>query len=270
MMNGFAFPKKRFGQNFLQNKSIATTIVESLQIKEGDVVLEIGPGRGILTEILSKIKCRSIYAIEIDSKLADHIHTTYSPSIKIIQQDVLSFSFENYFKDLNQRIKIIGNIPYNITSPILFHILDNNSYISHAVLMVQKEVADRLTAKENSKEYGILTIMTNVQAEVEKIFNVNRNNFHPQPNVDSAVIKVSPVKSNFDDGVDFHFDLFKSIVRTTFNNRRKMLKNTMKKILNNEQCEMIQSVSLKLRPENLSIDDFKNLTEEVWRLKQSR
>jgi len=112
--------------------------------------------------------------------------------------------------------------------------------------------------------------MTNVQAEVEKIFNVNRNNFHPQPNVDSAVIKFSPVKSNFDDGVDFHFDLFKSIVRTTFNNRRKMLKNTMKKILNNEQCEMIQSVSLKLRPENLSIDDFKNLTEEVWRLKQSR
>jgi 16S rRNA (adenine1518-N6/adenine1519-N6)-dimethyltransferase len=256
-------PKKRFGQNFLTNKHFAAKIVDSIKISESDTVIEIGPGRGVLTELISTENCKRKLAVEIDTELAEQLQATFS-NIEFLQQDILSFSFSEVFKQSEKKLKIVGNIPYNITSPILFQLLDSSQYISHAVLMIQKEVAERLIAEKDSKEYGILTVLVNAQAKVEKMFVVNRNNFHPQPNVDSMVIRLNFFKS--DSEID-NYKLFKKIVKSTFNNRRKMLKNGLKKLVNEQNLNEIKSVPLNLRPENLSITDFLNLANEIAHFK---
>lgn len=272
-MPEFPYPKKRFGQNFLTNKSYAKKIVDSLEIESQDSVIEIGPGRGILTRILIEKKCDSLFAIEIDNQLSEYLQKEYGSSIKIYNEDFLSFSFSDIFNKTNSPVKIIGNIPYNITSPIIFHILDNKEYISYAVLMVQKEVAERLVAKKDTKEYGILTVMVNSQCEVENLFSINRKNFHPSPNVDSAVIKLNLINTkneteqNSEKFTPELNKLFKHIVQSTFNYRRKMLKNSLKMIFEDRILENIKSVPLNARPENLSIEDFKNLTFEICHIK---
>ncbi len=273
-MPGFPYPKKRFGQNFLINKSYAAKIVDGLEIEPEDSIIEIGPGRGILTGLLSNKKCESLIAVEIDNQLIEFLQKEYGSSVKIYNEDILSFSFFDIFKKTNSPLKVIGNIPYNITSPIIFHLLANQNYISTAVLMVQKEVADRLTAKKDTKDYGILTVMVNSQSDVEKLFTISRNNFHPSPKVDSAVVKLNLGKTKKEDIL--HFEeftpelrkLFKHVVHSTFNYRRKMLKNSLKMILVDYNLEKIKSVPLNIRPENLSIEDFKNLTKEIWLLKK--
>jgi 16S rRNA (adenine1518-N6/adenine1519-N6)-dimethyltransferase len=252
-------PQKRFGQNFLTNKHYASKIVNSIEISDSDAVLEIGPGRGVLTELISAKNCKKRIAVEIDMQLAAQLRSNYT-NIEILQQDILSFSFDEHFKQSKNKLKIVGNIPYNITSPILFHLLDNSSYISQAVLMIQKEVAERLIAKKDSKEYGILTILVNAQANVEKLFVVNRNNFYPQPKVDSMVIRLQFFK---DDSEIENYALFKKIVKATFNNRRKMLKNSIKKLVDEQILNEIKSVPLNLRPENLTVNDFFNLVNEI-------
>jgi len=252
-------PKKRFGQNFLTNKHYAAKIVDSIDIKDEDTVIEIGPGRGVLTELINAKNCIKRIAVEIDTELARQLQITFK-NIEFLQQDILSFSFNKYISQSENKLKIVGNIPYNITSPILFQLLDNSLYISHAVLMIQKEVAERLIAEKDSKEYGILTVFINAQAKVEKLFVVNRNNFFPQPKVHSMVIKLQFEK---DDTEIENFALFKKIVKATFNNRRKMLKNSLSKIVDDQNLNKIKSVSLNLRPENLSVNDFFDLANEI-------
>lgn len=260
----YPHPQKRFGQNFLTNKHYAAKIVDSIKISEQDTVLEIGPGRGVLTELLNAEKAKIKLAVEIDPQLSEQLKENYS-DVEIIQNDILSFSFEDLSKQSKSKIKVVGNIPYNITSPILFHLLDNSSYISQAVLMIQKEVAERLIAQKDSKEYGILSILVNAQAQVLKLFVVDRKNFYPQPKVDSMVIKLEFLKSQSELK---NYELFKHIVKSTFNNRRKMLKNSLKKIVNEQELTMIKSVALNLRPENLSIVDYSNLTNEIVQIRK--
>ncbi|MFC2088793.1 16S rRNA (adenine(1518)-N(6)/adenine(1519)-N(6))-dimethyltransferase RsmA [Calditrichota bacterium] len=267
-MTGIHFPQKRFGQNFLTNQYYATRIIDSLELSPEDSLVEIGPGRGILTKILSRVNCKDKIALEIDPQLIDYLQKEFSPHIRILQQDILTFSFKEIYKQAGKSVKVVGNIPYNITSPIIFHILDNSSYISRAVLMVQKEVAARLTADKDSKEYGILTVMVNSQAKVENLFDVGRKNFFPIPKVDSTVVRLTINSDQLEYDSQFDTRLFKTIVQSTFNNRRKMLKNTLKKIITDNQLNMIKSVSLNDRPENLSLEDFRNLTREIWQLKQ--
>jgi len=256
-------PKKRFGQNFLTNKHYASKIVDSIEIKDEDIVIEIGPGRGVLTELINSKKCQKRIAVEIDTELTKQLQETFI-NIEFLQQDILSFSFGKYISQSENKLKIVGNIPYNITSPILFHLLDNSRYISQAILMIQKEVAERLIAEKDSKEYGISTVLVNAQAKVEKLFVVNRNNFFPQPKVDSMVIRLQFLKN---DSEIENFDLFKQIVKATFNNRRKMLKNTLGKIVDEKKLKELKSVSLYLRPENLSVLDFLNLANEIAQFK---
>lgn len=252
-------PKKRFGQNFLTNRHYAFKIVNSIEISESDTIIEIGPGRGVLTELINVASCKKRIAVEIDTQLVEQLQSSYS-NIEILRQDILSFSFSEQYKQSKNKLKIVGNIPYNITSPIIFHLLDNSSYIAQAVLMIQKEVAERLIAEKDSKEYGILSILVNAQAKVEKLFVVKRNNFFPQPKVDSMVIRLE----FFKEGSDIeNYDLFKKIVKSCFNNRRKMLKNSLRKLLDKQKLKEIKSVSLNLRPENLSIAEFLNLSNEI-------
>lgn len=253
------YPQKKFGQNFLINNYYATKIIDALHIGKQDTIVEIGPGRGALTEIISSIDCKQRIAVEIDPNLAVFLQSNFA-NIEILQQDILSFSYRNAFNQTGNRLKVVGNIPYNITSAILFHILQNSAYISQAILMIQKEVALRLIAEKDKKAYGILTILVNAQANVKKLFTVTRKNFYPQPKVDSMVIRLQFFKNESDIK---NYALFKSIVKTTFNNRRKMLRNSLSKIVPEKNLKKIKSIPLNLRPENLSVADFLRLTTEI-------
>jgi len=185
----------------------------------------------------------------------------YPQKITFLEQNILNLSFKLLYDRYKTRIKVIGNIPYHITSPILFALFDQSSYISEAVLMVQKEMADRLTASPRSKEYGILTVLLGSKTKIRRILDVSRKNFFPKPNVDSTVIKLF-FKDEIEDVSDEA--LFRQIVRQSFNTRRKMLHNSLKKILNSDILDKISSVSLTARPEELTIADFKNLTNEIY------
>ena len=251
-------PLKKFSQNFLQNKHIAERIVESLNCKQEDIILEIGAGKGVLTEHLIQHNCKKITVIEIDRRLVKLLEEKFLYDLKIVQDSFLNISFEE-IADTN-RIKVIGNIPYNITSDIIFKLIENYTYLERAVLMVQKEVANRLVAETKTKDYGILTIFTGLYSTVKKLFDVDRENFYPVPNVDSSVVCL---KFNVLQDSNIDYRLLKKIVRTGFNFRRKMLRNSLSKLFTAQTLAEITSVSLDKRPEELTIEEFKILTTEI-------
>jgi 16S rRNA (adenine1518-N6/adenine1519-N6)-dimethyltransferase len=251
-------PLKKLGQNFLQNEYYAERIVESLNCKENDVILEIGAGKGVLTKFLLKEKYKKLSVIEIDQRLVKLLKEKFSPDLTIIQNSILNVSIEQIAE--GGQVKIIGNIPYNITSEIIFKIVDNFKYVKRAILMIQREVANRLIADTKTKDYGILTVLIGFHCRVQRLFDVNRDDFYPIPNVDSSVICL-----DFDvfQSPATDFRLFKKIVKTSFNFRRKMLRNSLKNLLNLSDMNAISSISLDKRPEELSIEDFVKLTNEI-------
>jgi 16S rRNA (adenine1518-N6/adenine1519-N6)-dimethyltransferase len=251
-------PLKKFGQNFLRNDYFAEKIVDSLDCEENDVIVEIGPGKGVLTELLIKQEHKNLSVIEIDRRLANLLAEKFPTDLNIIQDNVLNVSFDQLA--IENRIKVVGNIPYNITSDIIFKLIENNQYMERAVLMIQKEVANRLVAETKTKDYGLLTIFVGFHCEIRKLFDVNRENFYPVPNVDSSVVCLDfkALEENY-----FDYDLFRKIVKTGFNTRRKMLRNTLKNLLISYQIKNISSISLDRRPEELSIEEFKLLTNEI-------
>lgn len=251
-------PLRKYSQNFLQNKHIAEKIVDSLNCRENDIILEIGAGRGILTDSLINRKYRKLNVIEIDPRLINLLEEKYSNKLMVIADSVLNVSFEQLAGD--NRLKVIGNIPYHITSDIIFKLIDNYKFVKCAVLMVQKEVANRLVAETRTKDYGILTIFSSLYGSVQKLFDVDRENFNPVPNVDSSIVKIEFDVSTSDD-VDTN--LLKKIVRAGFNARRKKLRNSLNKVFSAQNLEKISSVSLEKRPEELTIDEFKTLTKEI-------
>jgi 16S rRNA (adenine1518-N6/adenine1519-N6)-dimethyltransferase len=259
-MNTFNRPKKRFSQNFLQNPHYQKKIVDALNIDSDDTIIEIGPGQGALTQQIITANPAHYYAIEIDTNLANELKNHFKDDITILQQDFLEFNFTS-IPELNaKKIKIIGNVPYHITSPILFKLIDNYKNINIAVLMIQKEVARRVTACHGNKEYGILSVISQTYSEVEYLFEVKRGNFFPAPDVDSAVIRL-----NFNNEITGIEDepLFRKLVRTTFNYRRKMLRNSLCRIFDKSVVYSILSDYLDRRPEQLSVDDFKILSNSL-------
>jgi 16S rRNA (adenine1518-N6/adenine1519-N6)-dimethyltransferase len=251
-------PLKKYGQNFLRNKQIAEKIVAALNCGQEDNILEIGAGEGVLTEHLIRHEYKSITVIEIDQRLAKLLEEKFSGQIDIVKDSVLDVALDKIAG--TDRLKVIGNIPYYITSDIVFKLLDNYRILDRAVLMVQKEVADRLIADTKTKDYGLLTIFSGLYSTVEKLFDVSRDEFFPVPNVDSSVVcfnfNVHPDK-------DVDYKLLKKIVRAGFNLRRKKLRNSLSKIISAKLLADISSISLDRRPEELTIDEFKLLTTEI-------
>lgn len=245
-------PIKRLGQNFLKDKNILRKISEVINPQKDEKIIEIGPGEGALTEILANSGAEVI-AIEIDKRVIEHLQSTY-PAIKIINQDFLEVDLTQFH---SSELRIVGNIPYNITSPIIFKLIENHHLIRDAVFMVQYEVARRITAKKGSKDYGILSVLLNYFAETEFCFKVSPNVFYPKPKVFSAVVKIS-FKKNFDESLN---RTFIQIVKAAFGNRRKTLKNSLSNSifaqLNFSGCE----VDLSLRAEQLDLSDFIKLAE---------
>lgn len=253
--------KKSFGQNFLVDENIARKIIDAAQLTSNDIVIEIGPGQGALTKyIVGKVK--KFYAVELDKRVVDLLKENFSQEdLIIINEDFLKLDIEEIFRKEREKIKIIGNIPYNITSQILFKAVENRNYIEDCVLMVQKEVAQRIVARENTKDYGILSVIISFYAETEILFKVSPSCFFPKPKVNSAVIKVKFYPALRYD-VDEH--IFKEIVRTAFGKRRKTLHNALKYLPFYDEVstklEKFELFSLNKRAEELSLEQFVELT----------
>ncbi|TFH02548.1 MAG: ribosomal RNA small subunit methyltransferase A [Calditrichales bacterium] len=251
---------KKYGQNFLRDEAAVKKIVNALDCKNEDTIVEIGPGQGALTGSLLAKGCRRLVGVEIDSRLADLLEEKFSSSsLEIIRESILDFSFAEFHSE--DKVKVVGNIPYYITSDIIFKILDNRRQIERAVLMVQKEVADRLTAPIRTKDYGILSVFTQMHSRVSRVLDISREKFYPVPNVDSAVVLME-MRDGAEDVDDY--PLFKRIVYAGFQNRRKMLRNSLKRLLLELKIDDIEPISMEVRPEELTVAEFIQLTNSIF------
>lgn len=246
---------KRFGQNYLVDKNIVRKIINEFQPKPSDNIVEIGPGLGILTEALLDSN-PGITAVEIDKRVIDQLSTKF-PSIKIINQDFLKTNIKELTSKPGERLRIIGNIPYNITSPILFKLIDSKDIIHDALFMVQYEVAKRMTSSIGSKDYGILAVILNYFADVKFCFKVPPTVFKPKPKVNSAVVKIN--FKNTPPGIDDR--LFINVVKASFGNRRKNLKNSLSNSIFKDYDSSESGINLTKRAEQLTISEFINLTK---------
>lgn len=254
-MNKF-LPLKRFGQNYLQDQNIIKKIIAEIDPKENETIIEIGPGQGAITKLLLESKAK-LTAIEIDKRVIDDLQNRFT-NLNLFQSDFLKLDLNKFIHSRQQKLRIVGNIPYNITSPILFKLFENNTLIQDAVFMVQYEVAKRMTAKMGSKDYGILSVLLEYFGNTKLAFKVSPNVFYPKPNVDSAVVHI-----NFNDkreNPEFNL-MFKSIVKSSFGNRRKTLKNSLSNGIFAEVNFSECGIDLSLRAEQLNIDDFIKLAE---------
>ncbi len=251
--------KKRFGQHFLKNFDIAKRIAESLDFKvEGKKInlLEIGGGTGVLTQFLINREEYQLYVVEIDRE-AQEILLKKFPSLsqRIIKGDFLNLKLDQLFEP---PLPVIGNIPYNITGPIMFKILDYRNLVPQAVFMVQKEVAQRIVAKPGTKEYSVLSVMLQSFYRTKYLFSVPRNAFTPQPKVVSAVVKLDRRPEEEIDIEDYQF--FRYVVKTAFGQRRKTIRNALRKLYDIEQ---IPQDFLDKRAEQLSVEEFWQLAKLV-------
>lgn len=244
--------RKRWGQNFLTDPNTCRKIVQLLRLKPDDQVVEIGPGLGALTTELTR-QSNSLTAIEIDPLCCSHLEKLRLSGLNIVNQDFLYYDLDS----INSSFKIIGNLPYYITTPILFKVLENKNWVK-AVFMVQKEVVERITAKPGSRIYGRLTVMAALYCSVKKELTVPAHLFKPKPQVDSAVISIIP--NPMPKIILDNFNPFKKMIAAAFSSRRKVLRNTLEDYLTQESLERYG----KLRPEQLSVDDFKNIFT-VWK-----
>ena len=248
--------KKELGQNFLIDLQTINNIVDSLEIKKGEKVLEIGPGLGALTCELVK-KDINLTCVEYDQKFVNFLNKNFESknNITIIKNNIL------HFKDFSFE-KIIGNLPYYITTDILEYIFKNFRYLNEAVFMVQNEALNRILAL-TGKDYNAINVLIGYRYDIKKIFNVSKNNFFPVPNVDSVVFKI-----NIKENTDFNFSIaLLKVTKILFKFRRKTIYNNLKVIVSNiEQLTLLLErcgLSSNLRPEQLKIDDFIKITNEL-------
>ena len=256
--------KKSLGQNFLIDKNIIKSIVNVGDVKKNNVILEVGPGTGNLTEYILKKKPKKIFVIEKDSNLVNLLNGKFSDKINILNKDILKFDLNNISKE---KIIIFGNLPYNISTKILTQWITTHEKFKcykKLILMFQKEVADRILAKTNSRNYGRLSIISNWRLNIKKEFNISPQCFFPKPKVDSTLLSFVPKK-------EFYYiknpENLEKITRIFFNQRRKMIKNPLKQIFKNPEKVAINfKLNLNLRPQNLSPLTYFNITREYERL----
>jgi len=242
-------PRKRFGQNFLVDDQIINRIISTINPKNNEIIVEIGPGKGALTfPILGHLDHLNV--IEIDKDLVSLLNSLQQDKLTIFEADALQFDFNQF----PQKIRVIGNLPYNISSPLLFHLLDFREQIIDMTFMLQKEVVDRIVATHGNKTYGRLSVMMQAFFEVESMFLVPKESFEPQPKIESAILyfktRTEPLVKNQKP--------LEEIVKVAFSQRRKTLKNCLKSIINQSQTE----IDLSQRAEMLSIENFITLMND--------
>lgn len=247
--------KKHLGQHFLRDETIAKKIVDSMSWDGYDHLLEIGPGMGVLTKYFVQ-ENKNITVVEIDSESVDYLQQHY-PTLIVLQEDFLKMELRKKFGD--KQVGIVGNFPYNISSQIVFQILHQRAQVPEMVGMFQKEVAERICAKEGSKVYGILSVFTQAYYKAEYLFTVSENVFSPPPKVKSGVIRLKRYREVL--AVDER--LFFQVVKSAFNQRRKTLRNSLKSL--NLSLDKIEDKLLNLRAEQLSVEQFIELTSKLVR-----
>ena len=249
------FAKKKWGQNFLVDNNLLEKIIKTINIKDTEHVLEIGPGQGALSEKLVDV-AKSLSMVEIDPDLIERlkVHEKLS-GLTIINQDILKVDLESLSIDSPV---VVGNIPYNITSPIIFWLIDHFDHWNRAYLMVQKEVAQRLTASIGTKDYSRVTVMTSLFFDIQICFSISPNVFLPKPKVQSAFISITK-RSDFDQK-NVNVKKFSQVVRMAFNQRRKMLRNSLSTLtINSDKC----NIDFTRRPEQLTVDEFIDISNNI-------
>lgn len=246
--------RKRFGQNFLHDPNVIRNIVKSIRPKVGDNMVEIGPGMGAITEELLEATEGHLNVVELDRDLIPGLNVKFfnHAGFKIHEADALKFDFQTLKTDERQ-LRIVGNLPYNISTPLIFHLLSYSGTVKDMHFMLQKEVVDRMAAGPNTKAYGRLSIMTQYQCQVMPVMEIGPEAFKPAPKVDSAIVRLIPHKS-IQNPVRSLEDL-NHVCVTAFNQRRKTIRNSFKKLID-EQTLIDNGIDPTLRPENLSIDQY--------------
>ena len=265
--------KKRFGQNFLNDDQIINRIIASINIQKDDHILEIGPGLGALSESLF-LKSNRFKVVEIDSDLIPKLKNKFELLAKeykkdalhweLLHQDALTLKIADIYSD--RKFRVVGNLPYNISTPLLFCFVEQLSYIKDMTFMLQKEVIDRICAEPNNKNYGRLSIMLQYYCDCENLFQVPPESFDPQPKVDSAIVRLTP-HAELPNPCN-NTDLLSKIVAQSFSQRRKTLRNNLKKSGFDEALEQSQ-IDTSLRPENIPVADYVKLCNIIHHLKTS-
>jgi len=253
-------PKKSLGQNFLIDQDIINLIVDNGSI-QNQIVLEIGPGTGNLTSAILKKKPKRLFVIEKDKDLSDLLKEKFNDQITIINNDILKFDEQNLVKE---KVIVFGNLPYNISTEILcrwiINLNNDNFWFDELILMFQKEVANRIIAKFNTSNYGRLTILSNWKLYIKKICDISPNSFFPKPKIDSTLLYFSPKENFFKINDPKNLE---KITRIFFNHRRKMIKKPFNQIFNgNTKILDKLKIDLNLRPQNLDLLSYYNLTKE--------
>lgn len=252
--------KKKYGQNFLNDQGILQKIYTSISPNPNDLIIEVGPGSGNLTKWLQKYNC-NIICYEIDKSLQEQLKSIKNEKTQIFFKDFLEADLTADLSTIKyENLYVIANIPYYITTPIIKKITFANINPQGLVLMVQKEVADRLSAKPQTKDYGYITVLLNYFYDIKKLFNVSKNCFYPRPNVDSAIIKLTPNNKEKTD-----FNIFNNLIESAFQFKRKNLRNNLK----NFNLDIISPVleangySLNNRAEEIPIEVYIEISNKL-------
>lgn len=250
-------PRKRFGQNFLQSRHVIEDILRSINPQAEDNVLEIGPGLGALTEPLLR-RLKRLTAVEIDTDLQKYLSELPlgQGKLQLIAADALTVDYSQFGTEL----RVIGNLPYNISTPLLIHLLRFSPFINDMHFMLQKEVVERMAAQPGTKDYGRLTVMLQYHCEVEHLFNVPPEAFDPQPKVDSAVVRLTPYRES--PFVKVATEHLERLVASAFAMRRKTLNNNLKGIISAEQLNEL-GIDGRRRPEQISVAEYVQLAKFV-------
>ncbi|MEM8593636.1 MAG: 16S rRNA (adenine(1518)-N(6)/adenine(1519)-N(6))-dimethyltransferase RsmA [Pseudomonadota bacterium] len=251
-------PRKRFGQNFLRDQHIIERIVSSINAQADDVLVEIGPGEGAITDYLAP-RCKQLQLIEIDRDLAERLNTKYAHTdhVSLHTGDALAFNFST----VADTFRVVGNLPYNISTPLLINLIDHRTHVSDAHFMLQKEVVDRICAPPGNKTYGRLSILLQYYFQTEHLFDVPPESFFPPPKVDSAIIRLTSKPADL---VAHNLPLFHSLCKIAFAQRRKTLRNNLKNAFSTEIVSQLEEhIDLTARPETLSVTEFVQLSDLI-------
>ena len=260
------FPKKSLGQNFIIDLEVLDRISEIAELTRNDEVLEIGAGLGTLTAFLAE-RAKRVVAIEKDNRLFEKLRTSFHhlPNLELVQGDVLKINFRELFT--GNKMKVVSNLPYSISSPILIKLLENRDIFSLLVIMIQREVGERITASPGGRDYGSITVLLQTFFDISIELTVPPEAFWPKPKVDSVILNLNPLRSPRIEISDI--ELFKKIVRASFSSRRKILANSLRSLIPKEKVEEIlksAEIDRKRRAETLSIEEFGRLTEEAFKI----
>ena len=256
-------PSKQRGQNFLTDANVTRKVVSAVGLKPTDLVVEIGPGFGALTFGLAEA-ARHVVAVELDAGIARAFREEYGEreDITLVAGDILEFDFAGAARHHGvDELVVVGNIPYNVTSPLVRRLIEERALVARCLLMVQSEVGDRIASEPGDSEYSSLSVVTRYHAGVRRLFTVKRTCFHPKPKVDSGVIEI---KFDEDLGRRSTPDTFEAVVRSAFGQRRKMLRQSLQAVMGErgltaDELSSVSGIDLSRRGETLTVDEFDDL-----------